>query len=147
MIRSTLEPDCPNAMVLLTPGGRLSFQHRRQEAGVTNGLYTSPNSVQLPHWVRLSRRGNHFTAQYSEDGVLWHDVLDISDHPATAVIPMAETAYIGLAVTSHDVTRLTEVHISNVRTTGSVLPDGPFDHSKDIRFKISPLLEDTNKSG
>jgi serine/threonine protein kinase/WD40 repeat protein len=145
MIRSTLQPDCVNAMLLMTPSGRLSFQHRRQEIGITYGIYTSSNSIQLPHWVRLIRRKNHFTAQHSEDGIIWQDVLDVSDQPVTIEIPMDETAYIGLAVTSHDATKAAEANISNIYIAGSVSPTGPFDNSQDICFDISHLLDDANK--
>jgi tetratricopeptide (TPR) repeat protein len=134
MIRSTLEPDSPNAMVLVTPSGRLSFQYRCTDFASTSALYTPPNSIPLPHWVRLARQGNRFTAQHSEDGVTWQDVLDFSDQPAMIEIAMDEMVYIGLAVTSHDVSKTTEVCITHVTTTGNMSHAGPFTESQDIPF-------------
>jgi tetratricopeptide (TPR) repeat protein len=135
MIRRTLEPDSPNAMMLVTPSGRLSFQYRCTDFESTSAIYTLPGSIPLPHWVRLTRQADRFTAKHSDDGVMWQDVLETSDQPATIEIPMDKTAYIGLAVTSHDPSRIAEAHISNVTVTGSVTPAGPFDHSQDISFQ------------
>jgi hypothetical protein len=47
-----------------------------------------------PHWVKLVRSGNTFTAYESGDGTNW--TLVGSD-----TISMASTVYVGLAVTSH----------------------------------------------
>ena len=132
MVRSTLEPDCQNAMVLLTPSGRLSFQYRHTELGSTSALRIPRDTIQLPHWVRLTRMNSHFMAEHGDDGSTWHAVLDTSDRPAKIEIPMDETVYIGLAVASHDIARAAEARISNVTTSGSVVPPGPFMKSQDI---------------
>ena len=47
-----------------------------------------------PHWVKLTRTGNIFTAQQSADGVTWTDIV-VS--PALD-IQMASNVYIGLAL-------------------------------------------------
>jgi len=142
MIRSTSEPGSPNVMLLVTPSGRLSFQYRLTSAGPTYGLYTPPGHIELPHWVRLTRQGNHFTARQSSDGVTWEDVLEASSQPANIEIPMDGTVYIGLAVTSHDVTRTAETRISHVTTTGDVSPSGPFTLSQDINFQTLSIPND-----
>lgn len=130
--------------MLVTPSGRLSFQYRRKDAQPTDAIYTPPNSIQLPHWVRLTRQGNRFTAQHSSDGARWQDVPDTSDQQATIEIPMDETIYIGLAVTSHEVSRTAEASISNVTTTGNVSTIGPFTESQDIPSNIPPIINNTN---
>jgi hypothetical protein len=132
MIRGALEPDNPNATLLVTPSGRLSFQYRDTEGGTTYAIYTSPDAIQLPHWVRLMRQGNRFTAQDSSDGATWQDVLDASGQQATIEIPMKEPVHIGLAVTSHDATKMAEARISHVTTAGNVRSSGPFTESQDI---------------
>jgi hypothetical protein len=132
MIRQSLEADSPNVMALVTANGRLSLQYRSEDSGITYGRYTAPDTVRLPHWVRLVRRGIYFTAQHSEDGANWHDVLDGSEQPAATEIPMHKPAYVGLAVTSHDVTKRAKAQMSDVRTTGQVNPIGPFTKSRDI---------------
>jgi hypothetical protein len=47
-------------------------------------------------------------------------------------IRMDEMAYIGLATSSHNATKTTTVHISNVTISGEVSPSGPFTESCDI---------------
>jgi serine/threonine protein kinase/tetratricopeptide (TPR) repeat protein len=136
MIRSTLEPGSPHAMMLMTPGGRLSFQYRHRDAEPASAISTPPNSIQPPHWVRLVRQDYRFTAQDSNDGVTWQDVLDSSDQPVIIEIPMDEMVYIGLAVTSHDINKTAGARISHVTTTGNVSPAGPFTESRDIPSQL-----------
>ena len=58
MIRNTLEPGSENGAVLITPNGRIGFQHRGVEMGMTSCTFTEVKSVTLPHWVLLTRKGN-----------------------------------------------------------------------------------------
>jgi hypothetical protein len=136
MIRSALEPDCPNVMLLTTASGRLSFQYRHRDAEPTSAIYTPPNTIQLPHRVRLVRQDYRFTAQHSNDGVTWQDVLDSSDRPTIIEIPMDEMVYIGLAATSHDIKKTAGARISHVTATGNVSPAGPFTESRDIPSQL-----------
>ena len=145
MIRSTLEPDSPNVRVLVTPGGRVSLQHRPAEATTTYGAYTPEGTVQLPHWVRLTRRGDRFFGEHSPDGVHWQNVLS-GDEPnpsSSTEIPMSEMVRIGLAVTSHDA-RAAKARISDLILSGTVDPLGPFDGSEDSRFQL-PLASEQTK--
>ncbi|HRS13270.1 MAG TPA: DUF1349 domain-containing protein [Sedimentisphaerales bacterium] len=116
MIRETLEPGSKHAFMALTPepahGG--SFQ-RRPVAGQASAN-TDVANISLPHWVRLTRTGNTFTAHYSADGVTWTAVV-VS--PAVE-ITMASNVYIGLAVCSHDAAIVTAAEFSNVSMTGGV---------------------------
>jgi hypothetical protein len=148
MIRNGLDATAKNVTILVTPTGIVTFQYRHTKADVTYSKNTPPQTAQLPHWLRLTREGNRFIAEHCTDGVNWQNVLSGSDpnQPPFVDVQMGETVQIGLAVTSHDVAKSVETHISSVCTTGSVLPDGPFDHSKDIRFTIPPLLDDINRN-
>ncbi len=139
MIRNTLNPDSPNAMLLVTSGGIVSFQHRSVEGTITHSTHTAPAAVRTPHWLRLVRQDNRFIAQHSNDGVTWQDVLDASDQPARIDIPMEEAVYLGLAITSHDVTRPAMARISQVATSGRVEPPGPFIQSQDIPVQLPPV--------
>jgi hypothetical protein len=139
MIRSALAPDCPNAMMLLTPGGSLCFQYRDMEFATTSALNTLTDDIQLPHWVRLTRTGGHFTAEHSNDGVTWQAIVETSGQPAKIHIPMDETVYIGLAVTSHDTAESAQARISHVTTTGNVSPSGSFIESLDIPVQSPPV--------
>jgi hypothetical protein len=140
MIRNTLDPTSPHVSIVATPAGNITFQYRMIELGATHSTQDAINSVEFPHWVRLTRKGNRFTAQHSNDGVQWDAVVDPQhpNKPTSIEISMNETVYIGLTVTSHSTTRAAEARISNVRLTGSVNPPGPFVHSKDISFEIPP---------
>jgi serine/threonine protein kinase len=140
MIRNTLDPASENGTVLITPTGRVLFQWRDREMGRTRGTITDRNSIMLPHWVRLTRKGNQFTAQHSSDGVQWDTVVDFQDpnRPTSIEISMNGTVHIGLAVSSHNTWRTAEARISNVTVAGSVTPSGPFTFSQDISFQTLP---------
>jgi hypothetical protein len=141
MIRNTLDPTSRNVMALITPAGVLAFQYRRAEADLSYSRYTPAQTARVPHWIRLTRRGNRFTAEHCPDGIHWQTVLPSSDpnQPASIEITMNETVYLGLAVTSHDATKTAEAHVSHVTVTGVVTPTGPFNESRDIGFPLPPL--------
>jgi tetratricopeptide (TPR) repeat protein len=133
MIRNTLDPTSPHASIVATPLGNVTFQYRVIELGATHSIQDAINSVELSHWVRLTRKGNRFTAQRSSDGVDWQTVQDKSFDQASSVeIPMNETVYIGLAITSGSPTRGTQARIAHMAVTGVVTPDGPFTQSNYI---------------
>ncbi|MBN2130841.1 MAG: tetratricopeptide repeat protein [Sedimentisphaerales bacterium] len=136
MVRSTLDPTSPHAAVVITPLGDVAFQYRTVELGAALSRYAA-DEVQQPHWLRLTRRGNLFAAQHSPDGVTWNSfVANPNSHePASVEIPMDETLYIGLTVSSHNTARKAEAVISHVTVTGSLTPSGPFSASQDIRLR------------
>ena len=134
MIRGTLAPDSPNAMLLVTPGGKISFQYRRNASGITEQVFSPSQNIHLPYWLQLTRQGRFFTAQHSNDGFNWHDILDDEGQLVRIEIPMDETVTIGLAVNSRDGTKTAEARFSNVTITGNVSPSGPLLESQDICF-------------
>ncbi|MEU6859742.1 PQQ-dependent sugar dehydrogenase [Glycomyces sp. NPDC046736] len=58
-------------------------------------------------WLRLTRSGDDFTGELSADGSTWTAI-------GTAVVPMSETAEIGLFATSHDNTQFSTVVFDSV---------------------------------
>ena len=104
MIRESLDPDSRHAMALVSAGKGARFQ-RRVNAGA-DSKQTGGGSKGAPAWVRLVRAGTTIEAFRSSDGESWSSI-------GSDVIPMAETVYVGLAVTS--------------RLTGT-LADGVFDN-------------------
>jgi hypothetical protein len=60
--------------------------------------------------VKLERRGSTITAYRSSDGVSWITV-------GSDVVPMGANAHVGLAVTSHDNTRLATATFDQVTVT------------------------------
>jgi len=113
MIRESLTAGSRHAFVALTPGNGVAFQSRSS----TNGSSVNSNVTGLvaPHWVKLVRSGNKFTAFRSSNGTSWTQV----GSPRT--INMSSSAFIGLAATSHDNTRLGSASFTNV-TVGQTSP-------------------------
>ncbi len=114
MIRETLEAGSKHAFMAITPGSGASFQ-RRPVAGQASAN-TDVAGLAAPHWVRVTRTGNIFTAHQSADGVAW---TEVAVSPAVD-ITMASNVYIGLAVCSHDAAIMTAAEFSNVSMTGNV---------------------------
>jgi hypothetical protein len=148
MVRNSLDATSENIMMLVTPSGRVALQHRLANANRTYSIRKPEGTVQLPHWIRLMRKGNRFVGEHSSDSVNWQRVFPSRDPnlPLSIEVPMNETVYVGLAVTSHNPSRTAEAHISNVTIMGSISPAGPFSHSEDIRFKIPPVLDSANRN-
>jgi regulation of enolase protein 1 (concanavalin A-like superfamily) len=110
MVRETLAADSANVSMLLTAGKGYSFQERSTAGAHTAATFGSTDAA--PGWVRVVRRGNLFVAYESANGSNW--VLVDSD-----TVPMSATVYVGLAVTSHDVSAATTVLIDNFRVVAS----------------------------
>jgi regulation of enolase protein 1 (concanavalin A-like superfamily) len=114
MMRADLAADSPHAFVLGTPGSNgFAFQRRASRAGATT--HASGGGAALPQWLRLVRAGSTITAQRSDDGVTWTTIGRES-------IPMAQTIYVGIAVTSHDTSRLATATLDNLVIAGTDRP-------------------------
>ena len=72
MIRESLQPGSKHAMVVVTPGNGISFQRRPATDGASES--TDAAGLATPYWIKLTRTGNLFTAQRSEDAVTWIDI-------------------------------------------------------------------------
>lgn len=140
MIRNTLEPVSDNVAVLITSTGQVVFQWRVKPLEATQSVFSDVNNITLPYWVRLTRKGNQFTAWHSNDGVNWLAVQDENSNYLSLVeIPMNQTAHIGLAITSNNLSRSTEAKMSNITVTGNVSPNNPFTVSEDISLQSVTL--------
>jgi regulation of enolase protein 1 (concanavalin A-like superfamily) len=115
MIRSSLDADAAHGFALVSVGEGTGFQ-RRSLRGNTSA-HTAGPYLTTPHWVRLVRAGTTLTAYTSADGRSWTLV-------GTDSIALGQTAYVGLAVTSHEATRLTSADLSQVALISPGLPDG-----------------------
>jgi regulation of enolase protein 1 (concanavalin A-like superfamily) len=126
MIRTTLTDGSPMVdMVLANPNGAngANFQWRATTgAGASNTNSPSTPNIKTPQWVKLTRKGNVFSGQYSADGVTWLDIKNpaLTGTPVTTTINMPADVYIGLCVTSHDRTQTAVAEFSGVATTGNV---------------------------
>jgi hypothetical protein len=110
MVRETLDANSPQALAAITPGNGASFTWRSTIGAASS--YTNGNAATVPYWVRLKRSGNTFTAYKSADGTNWTQY-------AQATITMGSTAYVGLAVTSHNNAVLATDTFDNVSVSGS----------------------------
>ena len=72
MIRQSLDAGSPMAYMIQSAASGASFGWRLLAAG-TCGSMTQAGIV-APQWVKLTRKGNAFTAQYSADGKTWTDI-------------------------------------------------------------------------
>jgi len=116
MIRETLDPSSKHAFVAVTPEPTHGISFQRRLVGGQASANTDVADISIPHWVKLTRTGNTFTAQESEDGANWENIV-VS--PALS-IQMASDVHIGLALTSHDAGTPTAVEFSNVSMTGNI---------------------------
>jgi hypothetical protein len=138
MIRNTLDPASPQASVVVTPLGDVAFQYRTVELGAAKSIYRSTVPNSLDGWVRLTRKGNRFTAEHSLDGANWRKVSgDETPNEASSLeIPMNQTVYLGLVLTSYDPSGNTQARISHVTTTGNT---SPFDFSTKFQHIALPF--------
>lgn len=104
MIRESLAADSANAFMLGSPSRAIAFQRRRSTGGVTT---TSSGTDGVPVWLKLERRGNTIRAYRSPNGSNWQLV-------GSDTFTMAQDVYVGLALTSHDNTRLATASFTSV---------------------------------
>jgi hypothetical protein len=99
MIRSSLDPGAAHAFMLGSALKGFAFQRRPVAGGWS--AHTSAGLAPPHGWLKLSRRGTEVAAYLSTEGRTWTLV-------GTERIALAETAYVGLAVSSHTAAATTE---------------------------------------
>ena len=97
MVRATLDAGSPHASIFVTPAKGISVQYRAARSGTT--VAVSAGTGTAPQWVRLARRGNTVTASVRNADGTWRTA-------ASASVTLGTSVYVGLAVTSHDVSQL-----------------------------------------
>jgi hypothetical protein len=110
MIREALTAQSRHAMVVTSISKGYAFQ-RRPEPGAYSE-HTSGGSGTAPGWVRLVRTGDLFEAYRSANGTSWTRI-------GSDTIPMGDTVYVGLAVTSHNASAATTAVFDSVKITSS----------------------------
>ena len=125
MMRSTVDPGSPYYAALATPTNGVVIQWRTTQGGATNQLAvpgTVPLYLEVSRWTDTSGATpvTYYSALTSPDDVTWTAV------PGSAVAMTLQTNYLdGLAVTSHDTSRLSTVGLSTVKiSTTSTEPPG-----------------------
>lgn len=94
MIRNDISDQSPEVSLLLTPESGITFRCRSVAGGPTSQVFQT--GVASPQWIRLSRSGNTFTADYSADGIHWTQLGE----PQT--VAMSRKVLAGLAVSAHN---------------------------------------------
>ena len=107
MIRESLQPGARHAFVCLTPEIGAFFQARLTSSDTTS-LTQGPWWVSAPYWLRLTRRGTTFSAYTSADGATWTLLT-------TQTLDLPGSAFVGLAVSAHDVTKSNTAVFGNVQ--------------------------------
>ncbi|TAL00267.1 MAG: hypothetical protein EPO07_09900, partial [Verrucomicrobia bacterium] len=111
MFRESTNANSAHAFLLLAPSA-VSFQYRATTGGGSSSSTNFP-AVPTPYWLRLSRRGNQFTAHHSTNATDWIQL----GPPLT--LAMSAMALAGLAVTAHSSTTLGTAFFDQV----SIRPD------------------------
>lgn len=88
--RESLAADSRHASIVLSTDGKVKFRRRTTTAGATSSDGPPPGTTSAPAWLKLSRRGNTFTAAWSEDAITWTAVQ------TSSVISMPATVEVGL---------------------------------------------------
>jgi regulation of enolase protein 1 (concanavalin A-like superfamily) len=116
MIRESLDSRSRHAFMLVSPSQGAAFQWRSAHGGNSGSASGSRSSS---GWIRLDRESSVITAYESPDGVTWTRV-------GSQTMSLPSTVYVGVAVTSHSTSALTEAVLSHVRVVsgGGSLPSG-----------------------
>jgi hypothetical protein len=105
MVRETLTGGSANALMAGSAASGWTFQGRSATGAQT--VATPGPTGTAPGWLKLVRTGSTLAGYQSGDGVNWTLV-------GTQTIAMAQSVYVGLAVTSHNVSTTSTGTFTNV---------------------------------
>jgi hypothetical protein len=107
MMRQSTNPGSPYYAVFVTPGNGIAVQYRTTLGGVTSSIGTTGTA---PVYVMVARAGTTFTGYTSSNGINWTAI------PTSSItIPnLAGNVLVGLAVTSHNPSELSDVSFDTV---------------------------------
>src|SRR5882762_1999959 len=117
MIRETLNANA--AEVFPTYYAQSTYMNYRSTTGGTTNQAVG-SSATLPYWVKAVRTGNTLSGYSSPDGVNWVQI------GTSQTIPMAQTVYIGLVVSSGNTSTLATATFDNVVVTAPGPPSPNF---------------------
>ena len=119
MIRETLDPGSPHATTVVTSDNGALFQRRQFTGDVSSNtdLEIQPR-IKAPYWVRITRTGNTFKSEVSPDGKTWRPMVAATPETSSLDIVMGASVYIGLAVTSHNVSLVSTGVFTDVTMAG-----------------------------
>ncbi|MHA3769942.1 protein kinase domain-containing protein [Verrucomicrobiota bacterium sgz303538] len=109
MFRETREANAKNVFAGLTPGTRATLQSRAQTGGESTSSHEAGNA--LPHWLKLTRKGDKFTVSISPDGSKWKEFR-------TTTVSMKAEVYVGLALAAHNKNGMCSATFDYVQISG-----------------------------
>ena len=115
MVRDSLGAGGAHGTSLLTASHGLRFSRRLTPGGLSTSSLGPVLAV--PVWLRAKRVGTIVTSYYSTTGTSWTII-------GSATIPLGSSAYVGVAVTSHNTSALTTAKVSNVNVVGGTSASG-----------------------
>ena len=115
MIRTTLAADSAHAYALVSAANGVRFQRRATAGGQSSS--TAASTSLPPAWVKAVRSGNTVTTYWSADGSSWTTIGSVT-------LPLNTSAYVGIAVTSHNPGARTTATVSDVAVVRKALPAG-----------------------
>jgi hypothetical protein len=146
MIRETQSATSKYVFIGLTRGNTATFQTR---ASVSENAVSvnSENDITYPYWVKLVKSGSSYAAFISSDGIKWKPL----GNTVNANFGSGSPVYAGLAITSHDNSKLTIATVDNYSYSNSVRPvsllsfDASLNLNQSVDLKWITTLEMNNK--
>ncbi len=111
MIRESLSPSSPYAMLLVTPDRGIALQYRSAEGEISYKA-VHVEDVRAALWFKLTRIDNTIIAFRSDNGEDWSVVGAID-------VTMSDDALIGLAVSSRHTNKLATAHFSDLSVSAA----------------------------
>jgi regulation of enolase protein 1 (concanavalin A-like superfamily) len=118
MIRESMDSNAANVFLAATPEWHGIVTQQRTAAGADTASTPGP-ATNAPYWLRLTRTGTTIVAATSADGIGWSTYATLGTSISTT------SAYIGLAVTSHNDGVLCPATFDNVSVVTSASQSGP----------------------
>ncbi len=108
MIREKLTANSKHAFAMRAYSSAIGykFQYRRTDGAIT--IDSTPTPYQDAEWVRIKRKGNTITGYRSSNGNSWIQV-------SSKTIPLTDSVYVGLALTSHNAYAKNTALFSNLK--------------------------------
>ena len=110
MFRESPLSGARNAMMAYTSGNGMTFQYRVATGGSSLNVGTAPGTFKLPYYVKIVKRGSKFSGYISQDSLVWKQI----GTPVDLGFGASSTVLAGLALTSHDNTKLSNTQFSKV---------------------------------
>jgi len=131
MIRETVDAGSRQALVAVAPVAGRVFQGREWPCGGSFQEAASGGPNTMPYYLRLTRRGDVFTAYTSPDGITFTQL------GAPRTISMAADVLVGLAVTAHNDATLSTALFDNVSVvSGRIMTRYEYDRDSRLTFTV-----------